>query len=137
MQSTVPTTQPKDKYGLKNWSQYNKSLCNRGSLTLWLEDSVLNAWEAIDPNIKVVGERTYPDCIILCCLTLQMQYHQRLRQATGFIASLLSLMGKGHWAVPDYTTLCRRRGSLPVSLTSRWQKGENIDIAIDSTGLKV
>lgn len=66
-----------------------------------------------------------------------MQYGQCLRQATGFIGSVLVLMGKGHWAVPDYSTLCRRQGGLPVTLTSRWQRGQNIAIAIDSTGLKV
>ena len=137
MQSKVPTTRSKDTYKLKNWSAYNKSLCKRGSITLWLEDSVLTVWEGIDPTDKVVGAQTYPACVILCCLALKVQYHQPLRQATGFIASLLSLMGKGHFAVPDYSTLSRRQGSLPISLTRRWQQGENIDIAIHSTGLKV
>lgn len=46
-------------------------------------------------------------------------------------------MGKGNYAIPDYSTLCRRQDSLPVNLTKRWEKGENIHIAIDSTGLKV
>lgn len=46
-------------------------------------------------------------------------------------------MGKGSFAVPDYTTLCRRQSSLPVKISERLAKGENIEIAIDSTGLKV
>ena len=53
------------------------------------------------------------------------------------MGSLLTLMGKGNYAIPDYSTLCRRQNSLPVGLTKRWERGENIHIAIDSTGLKV
>jgi hypothetical protein len=46
-------------------------------------------------------------------------------------------MGRGHYSIPDYSTLCRRQDSLPVGLTKCWERGENIHIAIDSTGLKV
>ncbi len=38
--------------------------------------------------------------------------------------------------VPDYTTLCRRRQSLSVSLPQT-KKSEPIHVVIDSTGLKV
>mgnify|MGYP000013968051 CR=1 FL=1 len=137
MEPTQLTTPSKDTYKLKNWKAYNKSLCNRGGLTIWIEDSVLRSWQDIDSTKKVVGEQTYPDSVILCCLILGIQYDQPLRQTTGFVGSLLTLMGKGNYAIPDYSTLCRRQDSLPVNLTKRWEKGENIHIAIDSTGLKV
>jgi hypothetical protein len=42
--STPPTTRCKDKYKVKNWQAYNKKLCQRGSLTLWLNESVLHEW---------------------------------------------------------------------------------------------
>ena len=137
METTQLTTPSKDSYKLKNWKSYNESLCNRGRLTLWIEDSVMRSWRAINPKKKVVGQQTYPDSVILCCLILGIQYHQPLRQTTGFVGSLLQLMDKGSYAIPDYSTLCRRQNSLPVALTQRWEKGENIHIAIDSTGLKV
>ena len=132
-----PTSPCKDSYKLKNWKAYNQSLCNRGRISVWIEDSVLVSWSAIDLTKKVVGEQTYPDSVILCCLILGFQYHQPLRQTTGFVRSLLLLMGRENYAIPDYSTLCRRQNSLPLDLTKRWGKGENIDIAIDSTGLKV
>ncbi len=47
------------------------------------------------------------------------------------------LLGRENYAIPDYSTLCRRQDGLPVCLTKRWEKGKNIHIAIDSTGLKV
>ena len=66
-----------------------------------------------------------------------MQYHQKLRQTTGFVSSILTLLGKGYFSIPDYSTLSRRQNILPVSISDRLNKGENLDIAIDSTGLKV
>jgi hypothetical protein len=135
--STSPTTRRKDKYKIKNWQTYNKSLCQRGSLTLWLDDSVMEEWEHLSRKKKEVGEQTYSDSIIQCCLLLKINYRLRLRQSTGFLASLFLLMGKAHFIVPDYTTLCRRQKSLPVEIQKRLESGENLEIAIDSTGLKV
>jgi hypothetical protein len=132
-----PTSPGKDKYKVKNWQQYTASLCKRGSLTLWIEDSVFRSWQEVNPAKKVVGEQLYPDSVIGCCLVLGMQYHQKLRQTTGFVASLLALLGKSAYAVPDYTTLCRRQACLPVELSQRWQQGEKLAVGIDSTGLKV
>lgn len=130
-------TPTKDKYKLSNWKAYNKSLCQRGSLTIWIDDSVLRAWRDIDTTKKVVGQETYPSCVILCCLILKLQYHQPLRQTTGFVKSLLNMMGLSSYAIPDYSTLCRRQMSLPVEVSRRWKSGEKIAIAVDSTGLKV
>jgi Transposase DDE domain len=127
----------KDSYKVKNWQAYNKSLRQRGQITLWIEASVLRQWGDINPKIKVVGEQQYPSSVIQCCLILGYQYGQKLRQTTGFVGSLLALMGKGEYAVPDYTTLSRRQSCLPVEVSERWTKGEKIEIGIDSTGLKV
>jgi hypothetical protein len=134
--STPPTTRSKDNYKIKNWKTYNQSLCQRGSLTLWIDESVLQEWEQLSRK-KQVGEQTYSDNIIQCCLLLKITYRLRLRQSTGFMASLFMLMGKGHFSVPDYSTLCRRQNSLPVEIKRRLESGEKLAIGIDSTGLKV
>lgn len=137
MQSTPPTTGNKDRYKISNWKQYNKALCQRGSLTLWVSEALLEQWEQIDISKKEVGKTLYPDSIITCCLLLKMCYGLKFRQATGFISSLLGLLGKGHLTIPDYSTLCRRQGFVPVEVSKRLNNGEQIDVAIDSTGLKV
>lgn len=132
--TTIPA---KDKYKVRNWKAYTRSLVQRGSLTLWLEDSVLRAWREIDRSKKVVGENTYADCVIQCCLLLSQVYHQPLRQTTGFISSLLTLLGHPDYAIPDYTTLCRRQGCLPVAVSQALAGNRKLDLALDSTGLKV
>ncbi len=56
------------------------------------------------------------------------------RQTTGFVESLLRLVGL-NWAVPDFSTLCRRQKTLNVSLPYRGGTGP-LNLPIDSTGIK-
>lgn len=57
-----------------------------------------------------------------------------LRQATGFVESLLALSGLD-WPVPDYTTLCRRQKNLKVQIPYRAASGP-LHLLVDSTGIK-
>ena len=115
-----------------NWKEYNQRLCNRGRLTLWINDSVLDEWEKAANKDKKVGEQTYCDSIIQCCLLLKINYGLKLRQSTGFVGSLFLLMGKSHLPVPDYSTLCRRQNSLPIEIGNRLACAENLAVGIDS-----
>jgi IS5 family transposase len=63
-------------------------------------------------------------------------YHLPLRQSEGFVGSFFKMMAISK-PVPDYSTLCRRASKLQVQLNVLQAKGQIIDIAIDSTGLKV
>jgi hypothetical protein len=132
--ATIPS---KDKYKVKSWKAYNRSLVQRGSLSIWLEDSVLRQWREIAKEKKVVGECLYGDSVIQCCLLLGQVYHQPLRQTTGFVHSLLTMLGHTDYAVPDYSTLCRRQSCLPVEVSKALSSHKKVAIAIDSTGLKV
>ena len=58
-----------------------------------------------------------------------------LRQATGFVASLLKPAGLD-WPVPDHSTLCRRQKTLAVQLPCRGSGGP-LHLLVDSTGIKV
>ena len=58
-----------------------------------------------------------------------------LRQTTGFVQSLLRLVGLD-WTVPNFSTLCRRKRTLNVSIPYRGSKGP-LNLLIDSTGIKV
>jgi hypothetical protein len=135
--NTQPTNPVKDKYKVRNWKSYNKSLCKRGSLTLFIDPFVLQEWEELIKRKKTVGEPTYSDNIIQCCFLVRVNYGLRLRQSVGFLGSLFLLMGKGELPIPDYTTLCRRQHLLPAEIEDRLKRGENLVIGIDSTGLKV
>ncbi|OLS52821.1 hypothetical protein BV392_12990 [Rhodovulum sulfidophilum] len=57
-----------------------------------------------------------------------------LRQATGFVESLLRLVGLD-CAVPDFSTLSRRQKALAVTIPYRGSQGP-LNLLIDSTGTK-
>ena len=58
-----------------------------------------------------------------------------LRQTTGFVESLLRLVGLG-WDVPDFSTLSRRQKTRAVNIPHRGSQGP-LHLLIDSTGIKV
>jgi IS5 family transposase len=76
----------------------------------------------------------FSDAAIQFCLTIKVLFKLPLRQATGMVASLLKLAGLD-WAVPDYTTLCRKQKTLAVQIPYRRADGP-LNLLIDSTGIK-
>jgi hypothetical protein len=68
------------------------------------------------------------------CLTIKVLFKLPLRQATGMVASLLK-MANLNWAVPDYTTLCRRQKTLAAQIPYRRADGP-LNLLVDSTGIK-
>jgi IS5 family transposase len=131
----VKRKKTKRTYHLRNWSQYNKALVRRGSLTLWLSNEIISQWRETMPTGKRGAPRTYTETAILCMATLQEVYHLPLRATQGLMLSVIKLLDI-KLAVPDYTTLCRRRRSLEVALPRR-KKQEPLHMVIDSTGIKV
>ena len=125
----------KRTYRLRNWSQYNKALVQRGSLTLWVSDDILAQWRNHQRTGKRGTPRTYSDPAILCMATVAEVYHLPLRATEGLLRSVTRLLGV-ELAVPDYTTLCRRRRALAVELPRR-RKDEPLHVVVDSTGVKV
>jgi IS5 family transposase len=125
----------KRSYRLRNWKEYTASLVARGSLTLWIDQEALAGWISQTKTGPKGASPLYTDSAILCALTLQQVYHLPLRSTEGLLGSLLALLGV-ELPVPDYTTLSRRRKSLPVSLPRRGQ-GQGLHLVIDSTGFKV
>ena len=125
----------KRTYRLRNWSQYNKALVRRGSLTLWLSDAIIAHWRETKRTGKRGAPRTYTETAILCMATLEEVYHLPLRATQGLMRSVVKLL-QVDLSVPDYTTLCRRRRSLEVVLPRR-KKQEPLHMVVDSTGIKV
>lgn len=124
----------KDKYKILNWSEYNKSLKNRGSITIWIDEEVIKKW-IYEGERKQGGKKIYSDLAIEICLSIRRLYDFALRQTQGFMESLFSLM-KIKMNVPCYSQICRRAKELNISLGDLNKRG-NIDIVVDSTGLKV
>ena len=105
----------KRTYRLRNWPDYNKALIKRGSLTIWFADETAKAWINHEQTGKRGALQTYTDAAILCMLTLMAVYCLRLRFTQGLLRPLFGSAEIG-LAVPDYTTLCRRRKLLEVVL---------------------
>lgn len=126
---------PKAKYRIRNWAKYNESLKKRGSITLWIDEDVLQAWKP-EPGAGRLrgGQKQYTDGAIECLLLVKHVYHLAYRQTEGFAQSLSQLLGM-ELPIPDYTTLNRRAKKLNMKLPTS-EKGP-IHAVLDSTGLKV
>src|SRR3954452_24120418 len=129
---------PKQKHKVMNWREYDASLRQRGSLTVWFTDEAVATWNA-EPRTTRGGQRSYSPLAILTALTLRAVFRLALRQTEGLIGSVIHLLGLT-LAVPDHTTLSRRAETLDVPRLRRPsadRDAEPVHLLIDSTGLKL
>jgi IS5 family transposase len=125
----------KARYRLRNWREYNRALVQRGSLTVWITEDVVQTWHDTGAEPRRGHPRTYTDTAILTMATLQEIYHLGLRQTQGLMASIGAVLQLAV-AIPDYSTLSRRRATLEIGLP-RTRKNEALHMVVDSTGVKV
>lgn len=129
------TSMTQKVYRVRNWSDYNRSLVARGSLTIWFSQDVVQEWEH-KPKYFLRGRNNYySNVVILTALTLRQLFRITLRQTEGLMTSLIQLLGQ-NLKVPDYTTLCRRAKFLPIDLKSR-ETNQKRHILVDSTGIQI
>jgi hypothetical protein len=124
----------KATYPIRNWSEYNASLKQRGSLTVWISSEATANWTTDELTGEPGASPTYTDLAIETMATVQAIYGLAGRQTQGFLQSVFVLM-KLNLTVPDHSTLSRRRQleiTLPVKNLS-----DSIHLVIDSTGIKV
>ena len=140
MRNKSTTRKPASKgnrYKVTNWNEYNSSLKNRGSITLWIGDDAEKEWYHQGEK-KKGGQFTYSDmCIEVCCV-IRKVYRLPFRQTAGFMESLVKLSAL-EVKIPDYSLICRRSKVLKISIPvkKRGMNSENLHIVMDSTGLKV
>ncbi len=123
----------KTQYRVSNWHDYNESLVQRGSITLWISEEDIGAWKPQGPRRRG-GQLQYSDEAIQCLLLIRSVFHLTLRATEGFLRSWFQSMAL-ELAVPDYTTICKRAKDLAASLlrkaTGPWHA------VLYSTGWKV
>lgn len=122
-------------YRIRNWSEYNAGLKQRGSLTFWLDEEAIAAWEVKSKSGKPGASPTYSDIAIATFETMKSVYRQAGRQTEGMLKSLFELMGI-ELSVPEHSTVSRRKRRLIVSLPVVPKSGA-VHLVVDSTGLKV
>ncbi|MBD3886650.1 IS5 family transposase [Phormidium tenue FACHB-886] len=122
-------------YHIRNWSEYNAALRQRGSLTFWIDEAVLEQWVLPNLSGKPGASDYYSDLAISTMATLKAVYKLAGRQCQGFLASIFELM-EIELSVPDHSTLSRRVGKLSLKLPVLPKSGAR-HVVVDSTGVKV
>ncbi len=125
---------PRQRHRVTNWREYDASLRNRGSLTIWFTEEALAGWKA-QPRTTPGGQRHYSDLAIETALTLRAVFRLALRQSEGLIGSIMRMLDID-LPVPDHTTLSRRACGLPGCEPPRVGTDE-LHLIVDSTGLKL
>src|SRR3954454_6338150 len=129
---------PRQRHKVANWREYDASLRQRGSLTVWFTDEAVAAWAA-EPRTTRGGQPWYSALAILTALTLRAVFRLAYRQTEGLIGSVIDLLGLA-LRVPDHTTLSRRAATLEVPRPRPSGTGadsEPVHLLVDSTGLKL
>lgn len=125
----------KSTFRIRNWSEYNASLKQRGSLTIWVNSDATANWTTDELSGEPGASPTYTDLAIETMATVQAIFSLPGRQTQGFLQSLFELM-KLNLPVPDHSTLSRRRRDLEITLPVK-KLSESVHLVIDSTGVKV
>lgn len=91
-------------------------------------------WHAV-PEGRRGRVQIFSDAAIQFCLTIKGLFGLALRQAIGFVESLLRLARLDR-QVPDYSTLCRRQKHLMVAIARRTSP-TGFHLLVDTTGIKI
>ena len=123
------------RYRVRNWHHYNQALIARGGITFWIDEAALTTWRNTQASNCPGVPRIYSDTAIHCAVVVKSVYRLSLRAAQGFVSSVMGLM-RLDLPVPNYSTICRRQGSLKVPIFS-CPNSRPRHIVIDATGLRV
>ena len=119
---------------LRSWREYDASLRQRGSLTVWFTEEAVAARRA-EARTTPGGQPWHSPLAILTAPTLRALFRLALRQTEGLIGSVIGLLGLD-LAVPDHSTLSRRAATLEVPPPRPRRDGEPMHMPLHSTGLK-
>jgi Transposase DDE domain len=125
----------KAQYRIRYWYEYNAGLKQRGSLTFWLDESVLEGWIVAELSGKRGASVVYSDLAIMTMATVKAVYRFAGRQCQGFLESIFELMSI-NLLVPEHSTLSRRLSQLKIALPVVPKEGAR-HVVVDSTGVKV
>ena len=118
---------------MKDWSLYNESLVRRGQVLL--DFDVIDNWykELEIMNKGKVGEPySYPSSFLQLLGYMHVYFHLPYRQTEGVVKAHTT---KNVPSIPHYSTINRRVNKLDIQINDK--VGNDIIIAIDSTGIKV
>jgi len=125
----------KKAYRVRNWSEYNKALTQRGSITFWINEKTSKKWHGVGTTKQVRGRpKIYSELAIETCSTMRVLFGLTFRRCQGFVKSLFEIM-KLNINPPSYTQICRRQKNLKIKL--KHNVSGSIHVVVDATGLKI
>ena len=120
----------------RNWPEYNEQLVRRGTLYLSLE--FVAQWDQLVSQ-ENAGKRghpfIYPGLFINWMACIHSIFQMPYRQMEGFTTALSRMLPGLQSA--DYTILFRRIQQMPLAFPAANAEGEEIVVAVDSSGIKV
>jgi Transposase DDE domain len=125
----------KQRYRVTNWSEYDRSLVNRGNLTIWFDEATIKDNWTPAPPVGRGKPGLYSEMAIQTCLTIKALFQLPYRATEGLMKSLMRLC-QLDLPVPDHTQMSRRAGEISVKIPRRPRKGPT-HVVVDSTGLKI
>lgn len=117
------------------WSEYNRKLVNRGSVTFMIHEKTIQEIRRFKPKSKNGRPKKYPDALIRLLVVVKIRFNLSYRALEGFAKSIFQKLQKW-FEIPTYSTICKRAKSLPVELKVALSKKPRI-ISLDASGIKV
>lgn len=114
------------------WKNYNRSLVNRGSITLWIDEDFLKNHPGTE---STKGRPKYKKTIIQTGWVLKTLYHLTFRSLEGYFNSLLKMLGSDILS-PHYSLFCKRSSDVQKTL-NKLSKRRPKEIILDASGLKI
>lgn len=108
----------KAKKKITNWAEYNKALCKRGSVTFWIDDTAIDAWQCKTHHGKRGRGFQYSDTAIETALMLKGIFSLPLRTLQGFIDSIFELLDVPLTS-PDYTCISKRSKTVQIKYRNK------------------
>ncbi len=82
----------KQNFKITNWPSYNKALKQRGSLTVWLDESAIAAWTEKNTTERRGRPLHYSDMTITTVLMMKRMFGLSLRALQGFVDSIFKMI---------------------------------------------
>lgn len=119
----------------RNWSNYNKQLVQRGSLTFLIDPKVFKELKASAAKTKAGRPQEFSNRLIEMLAMIKVHFKMAYRFLEGFAKSFLIKFLPG-LKLPTYSLICKRVATIGLNLPPLSLRTEGT-IVLDGTGMKV
>ena len=114
----------------RNWSEYNRKLVQRGSITFLLDPKVFKPRREKGRMGRPVE---FSNQIMLMLMMTKIHFRLPYRKLEGFMRSIMELQGKKH-RLPTYSCIAKRAEQLALPALTAQKPSV---VAIDASGVKI